>query len=58
MIYFEALAKAVEILIQPSHIALLIIGILVGGVVGILPGMGGVVGMSVLIPFVLMIRNL
>lgn len=52
MIYFEALAQAAQMLIQPYHIALLFIGISVGAVVGILPGMGGVVGMSVLIPFI------
>ncbi|MCB1487424.1 MAG: tripartite tricarboxylate transporter permease, partial [Bauldia sp.] len=34
-----------------AHLAFLIVGVLVGLVVGILPGLGGIAGMSILLPF-------
>jgi TctA family transporter len=37
--------------INPFHLGMLFLGIAVGIVVGILPGLGGVVGMCILLPF-------
>lgn len=34
-----------------AHLAFLVVGVLVGLVVGILPGLGGIAGMSILLPF-------
>lgn len=33
------------------HIAFLVVGVLIGLIVGILPGLGGIAGMSILLPF-------
>ncbi|SDL02798.1 TctA family transporter [Franzmannia pantelleriensis] len=45
---FDALA----LVLDPSRLVFMLLGISVGLVVGILPGLGGVVGMSLLLPFV------
>ena len=39
-------------LIQPTHLMFLTIGTMLGLLVGILPGLGGVAGLSILLPFV------
>ncbi|MEL0108070.1 MAG: tripartite tricarboxylate transporter permease [Rhodospirillaceae bacterium] len=39
-------------LIQPTHLMYLTIGTVLGLLVGILPGLGGVAGLSILLPFV------
>ena len=39
-------------LIQPSHLIFLFTGVILGLLVGILPGLGGIAGLSVLLPFV------
>lgn len=39
-------------LIEPSHLIFLFTGVILGLVVGILPGLGGIAGLSVLLPFV------
>lgn len=51
MSYFEALAQAMQVLLTFQYVFLLFVGIFVGAIVGFLPGLGGVVGMAVLLPF-------
>lgn len=48
----EAAADALLTVLQPSRLLLVVVGISVGLLVGIIPGLGGTVGMSLLLPFV------
>jgi putative tricarboxylic transport membrane protein len=48
----DALATALADLIAVQHLAYMMLGITVGLVIGILPGLGGIAGMSLLIPFI------
>lgn len=43
---------ALQTIFQPQTLGIMIIGVMVGMTVGILPGLGGTVGMSLLIPFI------
>lgn len=45
---FDALA----LVLDPSRLVFMFLGISVGLIVGILPGLGGIVGMSLLLPFI------
>ena len=47
----EALADAFFILLTPDHLLHLAVGVLLGLIVGIFPGLGGIVGLSLLLPF-------
>jgi len=44
--------EALVTLLQPQHMAFLCLGTLIGLIVGILPGLGGIAGLSLLLPFV------
>lgn len=48
----DALFEALGNLLTLHHFMYLMVGVLVGLVVGVLPGLGGIVGMSLLLPFV------
>jgi putative tricarboxylic transport membrane protein len=48
----DALATALVNLIAVQHLAYMMLGITVGLIIGILPGLGGIAGMSLLIPFI------
>ncbi len=48
----EALTTAFVDLMAVQHLLYMMLGILVGLAVGILPGLGGIAGMSLLIPFI------
>jgi len=48
----ETFISAFFQLIEPSHIIFLFLGVILGMVVGILPGLGGIAGLSVVLPFV------
>lgn len=48
----EAALSAFLTLLQPYNLAMLLTGVLAGVFVGILPGLGGTVGMIILLPFV------
>jgi putative tricarboxylic transport membrane protein len=48
----DALTTALFNLIAVNHLAYMMLGISVGLVIGILPGLGGIAGMSLLIPFI------
>jgi len=49
---FESALTALTALLNPYHIGMLAFGVVVGLAIGILPGLGGIVGMSILLPFV------
>jgi TctA family transporter len=48
----DAALSALGTLLTPYHLGMLIFGVAVGLLIGILPGLGGIVGMSILLPFV------
>ena len=48
----ESALDALVILASPDRLGMMLVGVCVGLVVGILPGIGGTVGMALLIPFV------
>ena len=48
----EAALKSLSIILDPSHFMMLFAGVLVGLSIGILPGLGGIVGMSILLPII------
>jgi len=48
----QALQAALELFFVPTRLGMMLLGVLAGLVVGILPGMGGIVAVAVLLPFV------
>lgn len=48
---FEAAIDAIFIILDPARFGFLAIGVLIGLAVGIVPGLGGLVGLSILLPF-------
>lgn len=48
----DAAASALAILFMPENFLMLLLGVAVGLLIGIMPGLGGVVGMSILLPFI------
>jgi TctA family transporter len=48
----DALATALVNLMAVQHLSYMMLGITVGLIIGILPGLGGIAGMSLLIPFI------
>ncbi len=48
---FEVAVHALGILLDPMRLAILSGGVLLGLVLGVIPGLGGVVGLALLIPF-------
>jgi putative tricarboxylic transport membrane protein len=49
---FEAALDALVTILDPQRLPWMFLGITVGLVIGVLPGLGGTVGMSLLLPFV------
>jgi TctA family transporter len=49
----EAAVTALQNIATPEYLGWLLLGVAVGIVIGIIPGLGGVIGMSVLLPFVI-----
>jgi TctA family transporter len=49
---FEAAADALAVVLAPERLGFLITGVGIGFIVGILPGLGGLVGMSLVLPFI------
>lgn len=47
----EAAIDAIFIILDPSRFGFLAIGVVIGLAVGIVPGLGGLVGLSILLPF-------
>ncbi|WP_108502541.1 tripartite tricarboxylate transporter permease [Paracoccus indicus] len=48
---FDVAITALSQVMSIGHLSFLVLGVLVGLVVGILPGLGGIAGMSILLPF-------
>ncbi|MBT6801883.1 MAG: tripartite tricarboxylate transporter permease, partial [Rhodospirillales bacterium] len=48
---FDMAIQALVILSDPSRIMFLVAGVLMGLVVGVIPGLGGLVGLTLLLPF-------
>lgn len=48
----EAALAALQNIIDPAHLIWLVIGVLMGTFIGLIPGLGGMVGMAILLPFV------
>lgn len=49
---FDVLFSALDLLLQPIHLLYLMLGVFLGLVVGFLPGLGGIAGLSIILPFV------
>ncbi len=49
----EALRAAVGLFADPTRLGMLLLGSAVGLVIGVLPGMGGIVAVAILLPFVI-----
>jgi len=49
----EALHAAVELFVNPTRLSMLVLGSAVGLLIGILPGMGGIVAVAILLPFMI-----
>ncbi len=47
-----ALSEAFALILQPQQIGFLILGVLLGLSVGVFPGLGGIAGLSLVLPFV------
>ena len=47
-----ALGEAISLILQPQQIAFLLIGVLLGLSVGVFPGLGGIAGLSLVLPFI------
>ena len=48
----EVFFQALGIVLSPSHFLMLIAGVSMGMAIGILPGLGGIVGMTILLPVI------
>ena len=42
---------ALALLLEPARLGILVIGVIIGLAIGVLPGLNGIVGMAMLIPF-------
>src|SRR5579871_2766415 len=42
---------ALTLLLEPARLGILVIGVVIGLAIGVLPGLNGIVGMAMLIPF-------
>jgi TctA family transporter len=49
---FDVLFSALDQLVQPIHLLYLMLGVFLGLVVGFLPGLGGIAGLSIVLPFI------
>lgn len=49
---FDVLFSALDQLLQPIHLLYLMLGVFLGLVVGFLPGLGGIAGLSIILPFI------
>ena len=52
----EAIFAAAANFLVPINILFLVLGVLAGVVVGLIPGLGGVTGLAILLPFVIELR--
>jgi putative tricarboxylic transport membrane protein len=48
----EVVFQSLAVVLQPHHLLILICGVFMGLAIGILPGLGGIVGMTILLPVI------
>src|ERR1700729_3838893 len=48
---FASAGHALQLLLEPTRLLLLFLGVLIGLAIGVLPGLSGIVGLAMLIPF-------
>ncbi|MGH2406068.1 MAG: tripartite tricarboxylate transporter permease, partial [bacterium] len=48
----EAAGTALGIFLDPFRLGMMMVGVIAGIVVGILPGLGGIVSVAILLPFI------
>ncbi|MFT7107846.1 MAG: TctA family transporter, partial [Yoonia sp.] len=46
-----ALGEALALIFQPQQLMFLVAGVLLGLSIGVLPGLGGIAGLSLVLPF-------
>ena len=49
---FDVFVTAFTELMQPIHLLYLMLGVFLGLIVGFLPGLGGIAGLSIILPFI------
>lgn len=47
----DAMSQAIVIMSDPMRLAYLFLGVIIGLVLGVIPGLGGIVGLAILLPF-------
>src|ERR1700722_17086991 len=52
-----AAMHALALLLEPARLGILFLGVLIGLAIGVLPGLSGIVGMAMLIPFTYKMDN-
>jgi TctA family transporter len=48
----EVIFQSLAVVLQPAHLLMLFCGVVMGLAIGILPGLGGIVGMTILLPVI------
>src|SRR5260370_36269653 len=48
---FASAVHALHLLLEPTRLMLLFVGVIIGLAIGVLPGLSGIVGLAMLIPF-------
>lgn len=48
----EVAIDALKIILEPSRIGFMLLGVFIGSIIGVLPGLGGTVGMAIVLPFI------
>ena len=48
----DVIVHSLGVVLQASHLLMLICGVFMGLAIGILPGLGGIVGMTILLPVI------
>jgi TctA family transporter len=48
----DVVFQSLSVVLQPMHLLMLICGVVMGLSIGILPGLGGIVGMTILLPVI------
>ncbi len=48
----DVILQSLAVVLQPTHLLMLICGVVMGLSIGILPGLGGIVGMTILLPVI------
>ena len=48
----DVILQSLAVVLQPAHLLMLFCGVVMGLAIGILPGLGGIVGMTILLPVI------